>query len=80
MDIRLLKSILMWSAAINYGVLIFWFLSLTTCRERFYSLQTRWFPMSRESLVACNYMMYGLYKLFIFLFNLVPLIVLSFLT
>lgn len=77
MNIQLLKSFFMWSATINFGVLILWFLAIAAWKESFYKLQTRWFPMSKERLIVCNYVMYGLYKLAIILFNLVPWLVLS---
>lgn len=70
----------MWSTLINFGILLSWLLLIRFTNDFFYKQQSFWFPMSKEKLIVCNYVMYGVYKMFILVFNVVPLIVLSILT
>ena len=80
MDIETLKAFFMWSAVINFGILFLWILMIGLAKDTFYKLQSYWFPMPKEKLIVCNYVMYGMFKLIILVFNLVPFIVLSALT
>lgn len=80
MNIETLKDFFMWSAVINFAILLLWILMIGFAKETFYKLQSYWFPMPKEKLIVCNYVMYGLFKLIILVFNLVPFIVLSALT
>jgi hypothetical protein len=77
MDLTTLKATLLWASAIHYGVLLLWLGLLSVGKEFFYGLQSRFFPMERADLVRCNYLMYGLYKLAILVFNVIPWIALQ---
>ncbi len=76
MNIETLIALLGWSTVINWGILFFWFLMIVIARDWLYSTQTQWFKISKERFEEMNYQMMGFYKLMIFLFNLVPYIVL----
>lgn len=80
MDLELMKSCLMWCTLINYGILILWILMLTFAKDWFYSLQTKWFPIAKDDLIRCNYLMYGSYKLAILVLNTIPWIALHIVT
>jgi len=80
MTIEFMKSFFMWSTIINYAVLLLWFFMLAFMRDTVYRLHGRWFPMSKETFMTCHYVMYGLYKLAIIIFNFVPFLVLTLLS
>jgi hypothetical protein len=73
MTITVLKELLLWSAAINYGVLLLWFLLFVAAHDWIYRLHTRWFRLSAETFDAIHYGGMAVYKLGILLLNLVPL-------
>lgn len=76
MTIEALKQFLAWSTAINYGVLLTWFLVFTLAHDWVYRMHTRWFRLSVEAFDALNYGGVALYKVGIVLLNLVPLLAL----
>lgn len=76
MTIETLKQVLAWSTAINYGVLLTWFLVFTLAHDWVYRMHTRWFRLSVEAFDALNYGGVALYKVGIVLLNLVPLLAL----
>lgn len=76
MDSELWKSFLLWSSAINYGVLLLTFVIYLSARNWLYQLHHRWFDLTKARFDAIWYMWLGLYKLAIWFFLLVPLLVL----
>lgn len=76
MSIHEIRQLLIWCTIINYGILLLWFLMFTCIGNWFYRFQNRWFPLSRETFTVVHYCGIGLYKLAIFIFNLIPLIAL----
>jgi hypothetical protein len=76
MSIAIVRKVLLWCAAINYGVLLVWFLFFMLAHEWMYQLHGRWFHLSVEQFDALHYAGMALYKLGILLFNLVPYIAL----
>jgi hypothetical protein len=73
MTITTLKEWLLWSTAINYGVLLLWFLLFVVAHDWMYRLHSRWFRLSAETFDAIHYGGMAAYKLGILLLNLVPL-------
>ena len=67
-----LLEFLLWSAAINYAVLLLWAGLFLFAHAWMYRLHTRWFALSREAFDMLNYGGIGLYKLGNILFFLVP--------
>ena len=80
MSAQELKDFLLWSAALNYGVLLVWFGAFAGAHEWLYRLHTRWFRLAPEQFDALHYGGMGIYKLGVLLFNIVPLIVLILIT
>ena len=79
MSIETVRSMLLWSGLINYGLLLFWVVLFLTGRGWLYRLARRLgFGLSDELLDAIQYLTMSLYKLAIFLFFLVPYVVLRF--
>ena len=71
-----LRDFLVWSTAINYGVLLIWFGVFVYAHDRLFRMHTRWFKLSAENFDVLNYAAVAAYKIGIMLFNLVPLIAL----
>jgi hypothetical protein len=67
---------LLWSAIINYAVLLLWFLLMLIGKVNLHRLTNRWFRMTAEQFDLIQYGGIVLYKLGIILFNLVPYIAL----
>ena len=76
MSIEIVRGALLWCTAINYAVLLIWFLLLVSPHEWLYRLWGRWFQLTAEQFDALNFGGIMLYKLGILLFNLVPLLAL----
>lgn len=77
MDIAQLHAFLVWCAAINYGILLVWFLAFTLAHDAIHRLHSRWFRLSPETFDALNYAGVAVYKIGIMLFVLVPLLALT---
>lgn len=76
MDINLLCRFLAWSLAINYVMLLTWFIVFAFARDFIRQLHGRWFNVSEQTFDAIHYGGMAAYKLAIFMFNLVPLLAL----
>jgi len=77
MDLRTLRGVLLWSALINYGVLMLWFLVFIAAHDWIYMLHGRWFRLSIEQFDMVHYAGMAIYKTGILLFNLAPWIALK---
>ncbi len=66
-----IRSVLLWSGLINYGILILWVLA-TLAARKFYHRIASWFGVSAEHFDLLNFVGLMFYKLAIFLFFLVP--------
>ncbi len=77
MDINLLARFFAWCTIINAGLLIFSFLLFLVAGDFIYKLHSRWFSMPRETFNVTYYAFIGIYKLMVFVFNLVPWIALK---
>src|ERR1039457_5205397 len=71
-----IKHILLWCVGVNYLVLFVWFLAFVFAHNWMYRLHTRWFKLSVETFDAIHYAGLSVYKIGIFLLNLMPLIAL----
>jgi hypothetical protein len=69
---------LIWCTAINYAILIVWFVVFTFAHEWLYRMHTRWFKLPVETFDSIHYGGIALYKIGILLLNLVPLIAIHF--
>jgi uncharacterized protein DUF6868 len=72
MTIATLRSMLMWCTIINVGMLTLWFGMFTLAGGWIYRMHSKWFKISRETSDTMHYAGMGLFKLAIFIFNLVP--------
>jgi hypothetical protein len=76
MNFEIIRDMLGWCAVINYSFLLWWFLFFSLAHEWIYRLHGKWFNISVETFDAIHYAGMALFKIGIFLFNLVPYIAL----
>jgi hypothetical protein len=76
MTLELVRNTLMWCTVINFGLLIVWFVGFLVARDWIHRLHGKWFKLSEESFDVIQYAGMGIFKLLIFVFNLVPYIAL----
>ncbi len=72
MTLQTLQEILGWSAVINMGIFLFWFLIIAFAHDWIYRLHTRWFRLTVEQFDAIHYATMGGYKLAVIVLNVVP--------
>jgi len=72
MTTEMLKNFLGVCGLINIGVLMLWFGMFIVARDWIYKMHTKWFRISDDSFDALHYGGMGIFKLCIFLFNIVP--------
>ena len=72
MDFQMLTTFFMWCTLLNVGLLIISFLMLLFAGDFVYKMHGKYFSMTRESFNASLYLIIGLYKIAVFVFNLVP--------
>jgi len=72
MSMEILRSALLWCAAINYGILILWWVLFMAAHDWLLNINRRLIRLSPEYFDPINICGMTLYKLGIFLFNLVP--------
>jgi len=76
MTTETLRSVLLWCAVINYGVLFLWFLFFIFAHDGLHRLHGSWFRLTVEQFDVLHYGGMAAYKIGILLFNLVPYIAL----
>lgn len=72
MNIQMLTNFFMWCTVLNMGLLIFSSLILAFNGDFVYRLHSKWFPMPRETFNVALYAFLGMYKIIVFVFNVVP--------
>ena len=71
-----IKTVLLWSLVINYGLLSLWFSTFVFGHDALFELHRRWFRLSLETFDTIHYAGMALYKIGIFLLNVAPLLAL----
>ena len=72
MTIELLRGTLAWSAVLNMGVLLWWFLFISFADDWVYKMHSRFFTIERRQFDAIHYAGMAFYKICIFTFFIVP--------
>lgn len=72
MTIEILRAILGWTAAINIGLLLWWFLVITVARDWVYRLHGKFFTISEEHFNVLHYTGMMLLKLGTLMFFIAP--------
>ena len=55
MSLKTVRRALLWCAAINYGILVIWFLFFMLAHDWLYLLHSRWFHISVEQFDMIHY-------------------------
>jgi hypothetical protein len=76
MNILTLTSFFMWCTIINVGILIVWTIVFGFAPEFVYRIQTKLFPMPRETFNVVVYSGFSIYRIVFVVFNLVPYVAL----
>ena len=72
MDIDTVRAFFMWCTILNGGLLV---LSAVVCvfaGDWVYRMNTRWFPIPRDTFNVLVFSFIGLFKMLVLVFNLVP--------
>ena len=77
MSIEMLTEFFMWCTILNMGLLVLSFLILAFAGDFVYRIHSKWFPMPRETFNVVLYSFIGIYKIIVFVFNIVPWAVLA---
>jgi len=77
MDMMTIRVFFMWCTIINGALLILSFLICAFAGDLVYKTHSILFPMSRDAFNVAAYSFIGLYKIFFWVFNLVPYIACS---
>ena len=80
MTVDLLKGALAWSAVLNMGILLWWFLFLTLAHDWVYKMHSKFYHIQREQFDAIHYAGRAFYKICIFTFFIVPYLALRIMT
>lgn len=76
MDIQTLTSFFMWCVIINGALLIFSTLVMMLMPNFVYRVQSRWFPVPRQTFDVVIYGFLGLFKVLFIVFNITPYVAL----
>jgi hypothetical protein len=77
MDMITVRAFFMWCTIINGALLVLSFLICAFGGDWVYRMHSKLFPISREAFNVAIYSFIGLYKIFFWVFNLVPYIALA---
>ena len=72
MTVENLRSMLGWCTLINIALLLWWWLMLSFAHDWVYRFHGNWFRLSVETFDAIHYSGIAVFKIAIFMFNLVP--------
>ncbi|MDD5409972.1 MAG: hypothetical protein PHF31_00925 [Methylobacter sp.] len=76
MTIEMLREFLGWATLINLGLLYLWFFFFVFAHGWMYRLHSQWFKIPMERFDSIHYAGMAFYKIGLFIFNLVPYLVL----
>ena len=80
MTVELLKGTLAWSAVLNMGILLWWFLFLTLAHDWVYKWHSKFYKISIDRFDTIHYAGMTFYKICIFSFFIVPYLALRIMT
>ena len=66
MSIELVKGILAWSAVLNIGILLWWFVFIALASDWVYKMHSKFYKIEREQFDAIHYAGIAFYKICIF--------------
>lgn len=72
MSVELLKGTLAWSAVLNMGILLWWFLFMTLAGDWVFKMHSKFYKIRRDHFDTIHYAGMTFYKICIFTFFIVP--------
>lgn len=72
MDIQTLTTFFMWCTIINGALFIYWAIVCVLAPDFVYRMQSKWFPIPRDTYNVAMYAFLGLFKIVFIVFNVVP--------
>jgi hypothetical protein len=72
MEIQTVTRVFMWCTIINGSLLVLWILMCTLAPDLVYRMQSKWFPVPRETFNVVIYSFLGLFKIVFLFLNVVP--------
>ena len=76
MTLETLRSFFGWCSVINMALLLWWFFTIVKLHDFVYKMHTKWFNLSPEKFDELHYAAMAFFKLTVFVFYVVPYIVL----
>ena len=76
MDIEALTRFFMWCTIINGAMLVLSAIMMMLAPGLVYRMQSKWFPLSRETFDVAIYSFLGFFKIIFLVFNVVPYVAL----
>ena len=76
MAVQTLTQFFMWCTIINGALLVLWTIVCIFAPDFVYRMQSRWFPLPRETFNVAIYSFLGLFKIGFLAFNVVPYVAL----
>ncbi len=80
MTIDIIRELLAWCSIINIGLLLWWLLFFILAHDFMYRIHGKWFKLSVEQFDTIHYAGMALFKIIIFIFNIVPYLALLIVT
>jgi len=77
MDIDSIRAFFMWCTILNAALLVLSWLMCVWAGDWVWRIHNKWFSISRETFNVAIYSFIGLYKILVFVFNLIPYVALS---
>ena len=78
MDLAILRTFLGWCFAINFGILLIWFLFFALAHDVMYRMHLKLFKIPVETFDAIHYAGMAFYKILIIVFVIAPYVALYF--
>jgi hypothetical protein len=72
MELEMIRAFFAWCSVINIALLLWWALFLLLAHDWTYRLHSKWFKISVEQFDTIHYAGIAIFKLAVFMFNLVP--------
>jgi hypothetical protein len=76
MDMPTLTMFFMWCTIINGCILMLWTMFFVFAPDFVYRIQSKWFPIRRETYNVVVYAFLGAFKIVFIVFNIVPYVTL----
>ena len=76
MCVETLTRFFMWCTILNGALLVLWTTMLILAPDLVYRMQSKWFPIPRETFNVVIYSFLGLFKIVFIVFNIVPYVAL----